>query len=94
MNLPLCCVLSLRGHFGSGPLVGMGMGSMGGDIGHVGVREFRSLLQNKEVLCVLFFGGFGEIEGAGQDSAVINHDHLVVSNGMLGIDQYGNAGIL
>jgi hypothetical protein len=62
VNLPWCCVRSLWCHFGTGPLVRMGVGSMGVDIGNVGLGEFRSLLQNKEVFRTLFFGGFRELK--------------------------------
>ena len=79
---------------GSGPLVRVRVGRMSIDIRNVSSGEFRSLLQDKKVLRVLFFGGFREIERAGQYSAVINHDHLVVGDGVLGINQHGNASIL
>ena len=47
---------------GSGPLVRVRVGRMSVDIRNVSSGEFRSLLQDKEVLRVLFFGGLGEIE--------------------------------
>ena len=57
--------------------------------------ERRELLRSydEQILGVFFLGGAGEVVGAGDDGRAVYHHYLVVGNGVLGVDERGNAGI-
>ena len=48
---------------------------------------------DEKVFGVIFLGGFGEVEGAGQNDCGIDDHDFVVSDGVFGVDEGGHAGM-
>jgi len=48
---------------------------------------------DEQILGVLFLGSAGEVVGAGDDGRAVYHHYLVMGNGVLAVDERGNAGI-
>ena len=75
------------------PRILLAMFEMVTQVGFIGGVQIGPVSNDKKILCVGFFCAAGEIETARDEREPVDEDHLVVRDGMLGIDQGGDAGV-
>jgi hypothetical protein len=63
------------------------MRRVGLDILLVRLDQLGCVFDHQQVLRVLLFSGFGEIEGAGDDRGPVDHHDFVVGDGVLGVNE-------
>ena len=66
---------------------------MGLNVGFILLDQLGRILDDQQVLGILLFRRFGEVEGARDDRGRVDHHDLVMGNGVLVIDERLDAGV-